>query len=51
MAKSRWLLSLLALAAIVGAPRPAWAATLRILDVAYQQHFLPSEPITFRVRV
>ena len=28
----------------------AWAATLRILDAAYDQHFTPGEPITFRVR-
>ena len=51
MAKSRWLLSFLAFVAIAGVPAPAWAATLRIIDFSYGQHFIPGEPMKFLVRV
>jgi len=45
------LRSCLVLAVLVCWAPPAWAATLRILDVAYNQHFTPGESMTFRVRV
>jgi len=51
MARSHWV-SRLALSLLVSAlvPATSWAATLRILDVAYNQHFTPGESMTFRVR-
>lgn len=51
MRRARALLVLLALALQVAVPSAAWAATLRILDAAYDQHVVDGGLWTVRVRV